>query len=170
MQNAEVALLDWAGTIFVSCHLSIEASFRDNASCFCAWLPAGGIAAGEGAPVTGARGTAGSSAGCKVRYAAICAPLCRHTQLHSPSAALSLCGLLQNCHRLLGMTAHLVFMGDKHPLSVHHLTCVKCRHQQLLEASKRWIGNAEELQERINMALDNPRPFGFITRLPKPTV
>lgn len=123
--NTGIDLLDWD----VLCQLSseyVEASLRDDASFCCAWLPAGGIATGEGAPVTGARGTAGSSTGCKVRYAATCAPLYRHTQLHSPSKALSLCGLLQNCHRQLGMTAHLVFMGDEPLLSVHHLTCVKC--------------------------------------------
>ncbi len=44
------------------------------------------------------------------------------------------------------------------------------RYQHLLEASKNWIGSHEELMSRINTALDNPKPFGFITNLPKTTL
>jgi hypothetical protein len=45
-----------------------------------------------------------------------------------------------------------------------------CRRNRLMEASKNWVASPEELQARINAALDNPKPFGFITNLPKTTV
>uniref|UniRef100_A0A7R9W1F4 Uncharacterized protein n=1 Tax=Chlamydomonas euryale TaxID=1486919 RepID=A0A7R9W1F4_9CHLO len=44
------------------------------------------------------------------------------------------------------------------------------QREALLEASRRWVGSTEELTERINAALDAPRPFGFITNLPRTTL
>jgi hypothetical protein len=41
-----------------------------------------------------------------------------------------------------------------------------CRYQQLLEESRDWVSR-EELIDRINQALDNPQPFGFVTNIPR---
>jgi hypothetical protein len=38
------------------------------------------------------------------------------------------------------------------------------RYQQLLEESCDWVSR-EELIDRINQALDNPQPFGFVTNI-----
>jgi len=41
-----------------------------------------------------------------------------------------------------------------------------CRREALLEASKNWISR-ETLLDSINLALDNPKPFGFTRTIPK---
>eukprot|EP00798_Chlamydomonas_sp_ICE-L_P022798 gene22798-29967_t len=40
--------------------------------------------------------------------------------------------------------------------------------QHLLEASRKWVSK-EDLEDRINLALENPEPFGFTTNLEKTT-
>jgi hypothetical protein len=44
---------------------------------------------------------------------------------------------------------------------------VVTKRRLLLQSSRKWIGSSDELKERINAALDNPQPFGFITDLTK---
>lgn len=41
-----------------------------------------------------------------------------------------------------------------------------CRRRALLEASAKWV-RQDELLDRINAALDNPAPFGFVTTQPR---
>ena len=66
--------------------------------------------------------------------------------------------------------AHLLHPHPPDTLLLCHYVLFPRRQEQLLEASKTWVGSKEELALRISAALDNPRPFGFIRNLPKTTL